>query len=101
MVLKQHQIFGRIIVLSLCIGCRGKFPSDSTLLNPTTPKQTGTIPARENLLKALMTSHTEAWTTSEQYFQEAYRSDPHPTIVQLHTQVQQASKSVEETTEDQ
>ena len=47
-----------------------------------------------------MASHAETWSSSEQYFQDAYRADPHPTIVQLHTQVQQASKSLEDTTED-
>ena len=101
MVLNQNQVLFRIIVLSLCVSCRGKLPSDSTLLNPPTQQQIGTIPARENLLKALMASHAETWSSSEQYFQDAYRADPHPTIVQLHTKLQQASKSVEETTEDQ
>ena len=101
MVLNQYQVFFRIIVLGLCVSCRGKLPSDSTLLNPPTTKQVGTIAARENLLKSLMAGHAQTWSESEQYFQDAYQSDPHPTIVQLHTQVQQASKSVEETTEDQ
>ena len=100
MVRNQYQVFSRIIVLCLSVSCRGKLPGDSTLLNPPTPKKIGTIPARENLLKALMASHAETWSSSEQYFQDAYRADPHPTIVQLHTQVQQASKSLEDTTED-
>ena len=101
MVLNQCQVLSRIIVLGLCVSCGSKIPSDSSLLNPPTPKKIGTIPARENLLKALMASHAQTWSSSEQYFQSAYHADPHPTIVQLHTQVQQASKSVEETTEDQ
>ena len=100
MVLNQYQVFFRIIVLSLCVSCRGKLPSDSTLLNPPTPQQIGTIPARENLLKALMASHAETWSSSEQYFQDAYRADPH-TIDNCTRKLQQASKSVEETTEDQ
>lgn len=101
MVRNQHQIFCNMLVLSLCVSCRGKIPSDSTLLNPPTSDRVGTIPARESLLKALMASHAETWSESEQYFQDAYRADPHPTIVQLHTEVQQASKSVKEMTEDQ
>ena len=85
----------------MVFGCRNKLPSNSNLLNPPNSEQIGTIPARESLLKALMASHSQAWSDSEQHFDDAQRSDSHPTIVELHTQVQQASKSVKDTTTDE
>ena len=89
--------------LTLCMiyGCRNKLPSNSNLLNPPISEQIGTIPARESLLKALMASHSHTWSDSERHFTDAHRSDPHPTIVELHTQVQQASKSLKDTTKDE
>ena len=101
MALSHIDVRFGLILVGLCVGCRGKAPSESTLLNPPTTEQIGTIPARENLLKALMASHTLSWSDAEQYFNDAHRSDPHPTIVELHSRLQQASKPVKETTEDQ
>ena len=85
----------------MIFGCRNKVPSNSNLLNPPSSEQIGTIPAREGLLKALMASHSHAWSDCERYFDAAERSDPHPTIVELRTQVQQASKSLKDTTKDE
>ena len=48
-----------------------------------------------------MASHTIDWSNSEQYFNDAYRSDPHSTIVELHSRTQQASNPVQKTSEDQ
>ena len=101
MALRSRAFFWMSLVLSFICGCRGKAPSDSSLLNPPSRQPIGTIQARERLLKALMASHSAAWSDSEQYFKEAHHSDPHPTIVELHVQVQQASKSLEKTTKDQ
>ena len=87
-------------ILILFAGCHKKLPTDSSLLNVPETEQVGTVYARENLLKALMASHDQSWTDSAQYFENAYQSDRHPTIVQLHEQVQQASKSVNDSPED-
>ena len=93
--------FWMILVLCFVCGCRSKIRSDSSLLNPPSRQSIGTIKARESLLKALMASHSADWSNSELHFKEAHKSDPHPTIVELHTHVQQASKFLEETTKDQ
>lgn len=101
MARKSSNFFWMSLVLCFVCGCRNKLPSDSSLLNPPSRQPIGTIKARESLLKALMASHSADWSDSELHFQEAHKSDPHPTIVELHAQVQQASKSLEETTRDQ
>ena len=101
MALSTVYVRGGLLILVLGTGCRGKLPTESTLLNPPKTEQIGTIPARENLLRALMASHTLDWSNSEQYFNDAYRSDPHSTIVELHSRTQQASNPVQKTSEDQ
>ena len=101
MVHSQHLNFSNVLViLILCLSCKGKLLSDSDLLNPPTQKPIGDIEAREKLLKALMASHAEIWSDSERYFHEAYQADPHATIGQLHTQIQQASKTMKMTNEE-
>ena len=101
MALSYHTSLLVSLLICLICGCRNTLPINSGLLNPSTGEQIGTINARESLLRALMSSHSNDWSNSEQHFIDAHRSDPHPTIVELHTQVQQASKSSKETTEDQ
>ena len=101
MDLSHRTILIGILGLFLFGGCRGKLPSNSPLLNPSTSEQIGTIKARQSLLKALMAGHSQDWSDSKQHFDDAHRSDPHPTIVELRTQVQQASKSLKDTTKDE
>ena len=89
-----------VSILGIFSGCHKKFPADSSLLSVPTTEQIGTVYARENVLKGLMVGHEQSWSESAQYFEKAYQSDQHPTIVQLHEQVQQASKSVHDLSED-
>jgi len=77
-------------MLAYLLSCGNRPPPDSTLLITSTP-DIGSIAAREQVLRGLMAAHNEQFDNAEQYFEEAYRFDPHPTIVQLRTQIQQAT----------
>lgn len=77
-------------MLGYLLSCGNKPPPDSTLLLISTP-DIGSIAAREQVLRGLMALHNQQFTNADQHFKEAYRFDPHPTIVELRTQIQQAT----------
>lgn len=63
-------------------GCTPKQPQ-STLLAVSISPPIGSIGAREEVLRGLMASHNQQWTAAATHFDNAYRFDPHPTILSL------------------
>ena len=99
MVLNQYQVFFRIIVLSLCVSCRGKLPSDSLTKTSYYEANRDDTCSRKPI-KALMASRRELGLLLNNIFRMPIVRDPHPRLY-IATQVQQASKSLDDTTEDQ
>ena len=77
-------------MLGYLLSCGNRPPPDSTLLIASAP-DIGSIAAREQVLRGLMAAHNQQFNNAEQHFEEAYNSDPHPTIVQLQIQIQQTT----------
>ena len=92
-------IQGGLVLLGLSGGCRGKLPSESTLLNPPTSAQIGTIQARKPL-ESIDGKPYPLMVESEQYLILCI-AQPTPNNRRMHARTQQASKPVQETTEDQ
>ena len=69
-------------ILGNLLSCGSRPPPNSTLLIVSTPA-IGSIAAREQVLRGLMAAHNQQFQNAEQYLEEAYHLDPHPTIVQL------------------
>jgi hypothetical protein len=90
-MVKVHQSILLTVTLTGLLSCGTKPPLDSTLLTGSTSESIGSIAAREQVLRGLMAGHNQQLQNAEHHFEKAYRFDPHPTIVQLRTQIQQST----------
>ena len=63
-------------------GCVSKHPSLKDLTLPSDP-QTGSIAAREKVLRAFLAVENNELDKAKQLFSEAHDLDPHPTIERL------------------